>query len=93
MPSRNPNAGDNLTAKGKGRPKGAQNKTSVAAKEALQLAFDGIGGVQALTDWARDEKNQGEFFKLYAKLLPIDMKHSGEIVSRVLQVELPKKGK
>lgn len=87
----NPKATENLTAKGRGRPKGSQNKTSVAVKEALQMAFEGIGGVPALTAWAMDEKNQGEFYKLYAKLLPIDMKHSGEIVSRVLQVELPKK--
>lgn len=93
MPSTNPNAGANLTQKGKGRPKGAQNKTSVAAKEALQMAFDGIGGVPALTKWAMKEKNQTEFYKIYTKLLPLEMKHSGEIVSRVLQVELPKKGK
>ncbi len=87
----NPKASENLTRKGGGRPKGSQNKTSVAAKEALQMAFEGIGGVQALTKWAKDEKNQGEFFKLYAKLLPVDMKHSGDIVSRIIQVELPKK--
>lgn len=74
-----------------GRPKGSANKSTVAAKEALQMAFEGIGGVAALTAWALNEKNQGEFYKIYAKLLPIDMKHSGEIVSRVLQVELPKK--
>ncbi len=88
----NPKARDNLRVGG-GRPKGVPNKSTMAAKEALQMAFEGIGGVKALTTWAMDEKNQGEFFKLYAKLLAIDMKHSGEIVSRVLQVELPKKGK
>lgn len=76
-----------------GRQKGTPNKTTVEVKEALRLAFEGIGGVPALTKWALEEKNQGEFYKLYTKLLPIDMKHSGEIVSRVLQVELPKKGK
>lgn len=91
MPN-NPKAADNLR-KGGGRPKGIPNKSTIAAKEALQMAFEGIGGVQALTHWAREPDNMGEFFKLYAKLLPIDMKHSGEIVSRVLQVELPKKGK
>ncbi len=75
-----------------GRPKGSQNKTTVAAKEALQMAFDGIGGVPALIAWAMDEKNQGEFYKIYTKLLPLERKHTGEIVSKILQVEHPKKG-
>jgi len=60
-----------------GRPKGSANKSTVAAKEALQMAFEGIGGVNALIAWATDEKNQGEFFKLYTKLLPLDLHHSG----------------
>jgi hypothetical protein len=34
--------------RGKGRKKGVPNKTTVACKEALQLAFQGIGGVSAL---------------------------------------------
>lgn len=33
---------------GKGRAKGSKNKTTVAVKQALMLAFDGIGGVPAL---------------------------------------------
>jgi hypothetical protein len=48
------------------------NKTTIAVKQALQEAFQGIGGVPALTAWARD--NQGEFYKLYAKLLPTEVK-------------------
>lgn len=35
-------------AAGMGRKKGSLNKTTVACKEALQLAFQGIGGVSAL---------------------------------------------
>ncbi len=76
---------------GQGRPAGKPNKTSVAAKEALQLAFDGMGGVPALTAWAMEEKNQGEFYKIYAKLLPMELKGSLDVVSKVIQVELPKK--
>lgn len=56
---------------GPGRPKGSQNKSSVAAKLAFQHAFDGLGGVDALMEWARD--NQTEFFKLYSKLIPQDV--------------------
>lgn len=54
--------------RGRGRPKGAPNKTTHAAKEALALAFEGVGGVPALKKWAKD--NQTEFYKLWSKLLP-----------------------
>lgn len=66
----------NLKA-GPGRPKGMANKVTVQAKEALQMAFDGIGGVKALTKWANDEKNKGAFFHLYTKLLPIQITGDG----------------
>jgi len=55
-----------------GSRKGIPNKSTVAVKQALQEAFHGIGGVPALTEWARE--NQGEFYKLYAKLLPTELK-------------------
>jgi hypothetical protein len=55
-----------------GSRKGIPNKSTVAVKEALQQAFQGIGGVPALTEWARE--NQGEFYKLYSKLLPTEVR-------------------
>lgn len=61
---------------GPGRPKGVPNKTTRAAKEAFALAFEGIGGVSALKAWA--EENPGEFFKLYAKLIPLDVTTNGK---------------
>lgn len=61
---------------GKGRPKGVPNKMTAAAKEAFQLAFDGVGGVDALVEWAQE--NRTEFFKLYARLIPVEQQHSGE---------------
>lgn len=64
--SRAPNAG-------KGRPKGTQNKTTAAVKEALTLAFNGIGGVPALVKWAKAAENRGEFYKLWAKMLPQEL--------------------
>jgi len=51
-----------------GRQKGSVNKTTSAIKEALEQAFQDIGGVAALSNWGRD--NQTEFYKLWAKLLP-----------------------
>ena len=58
--------------RGKGRVKGVPNKTTKAVKDALQEAFDGIGGVDALILWAKTE--QTEFYKLWAKLLPTEVK-------------------
>ncbi len=59
---------------GKGRVKGVPNKTTTSAREAFTLAFQGLGGAQALQAWA--EENTTEFFKLYARLIP--QEHVGE---------------
>lgn len=58
--------------RGKGRKKGVPNKTTKACKEALQLAFDGIGGVPALCTWAAE--NRTDFYKLWTKLVPQEVK-------------------
>jgi len=44
------------------------NKTTAAVKEALTMAYEGIGGVETMKLWAQD--NQTEFYKLWSKLLP-----------------------
>ena len=59
---------------GAGRKKGSANKTTVKVREAMELAFEGIGGVPALVEWAQD--NQTEFYKLFAKLLPVQVEAS-----------------
>lgn len=51
------------------RPKGSLNSTTILAKQAFQLAFDKIGGIEALAEWAKDNKT--EFYKQYARLIPI----------------------
>jgi len=55
---------------GPGRPKGSKNKASLAAKEAFHLAFDGLGGAEALKEWAM--RNRTDFYKLYSKLIPAE---------------------
>jgi len=57
-----------------GRHKGVPNKATQSAREAFNLAFQGIGGAKALEAWAGE--NTTEFFKLYARLIPVE--HVGE---------------
>ena len=63
---------------GPGRPQGSRNKTSVAAKEAISLAADGLGGTNRLIAWAKeDSKNEHTFWgSIYPKLLPLQVNAS-----------------
>jgi hypothetical protein len=61
-------------AAGKGRPRGSKNKLGLEAKEAIALAFQGIGGVPALIVWAAAHREA--FYKLYAKLIPVELRGS-----------------
>ena len=62
---------------GPGRKKGVPNKATASVKEALTLAMQGIGGVPALEAWAAE--NPTEFYKLWAKMLPTDVKVDGDM--------------
>ena len=62
---------------GAGRPKGSTNKIP-RAKENIIRAFEDLGGVEGLVNWAKtDSKNQGEFYKIYGRLLPIENNITG----------------
>ncbi len=50
-----------------GRPPGP-NRVTVSVKQALEAAFNGLGGVPALIAWGQQEP--GEFYRLWGKLLP-----------------------
>jgi hypothetical protein len=66
---------DKPPAAGRGRPKGAQNKTTRAAKEAIAYAAEGLGGADRLVTWAQeDAKNEAAFWTtIYPKLLPLQL--------------------
>lgn len=69
-----------------GRPKGAVNKTTKAAKEAIALAAEDLGGKDRLVAWVREDPANERLFwgSIYTKLLsasgtqddPIHNEHS-----------------
>ena len=71
-------------AKWGGRKKGSSNKATAAVKAALAAAFDRLGGVDFLTEWGRE--NPTEFLRLWAKLLPLEVRGEGGGPVRVSQV-------
>jgi hypothetical protein len=74
---------------GPGRPKGSLAKTTMVAKDAIQLAAEGLGGVMRLVAWAKEDPlNERVFWgQIYPKLLPLQvsgdpenpLKHSLEV--------------
>lgn len=60
-----------------GRPKGVPNKLTRSIKEAFQIAFDKNGGAEGLAKWAAE--NPTEFYKLAARMIPLDVNHGGTV--------------
>lgn len=58
-----------------GRPKGALNHTTRAAKDAIALAAEKLGGVERLTAWAQEAPENERVFwgTIYPKLLPLQV--------------------
>ena len=67
-------------AAGKGRPKGALNKTTTAAKDAIAKAAESLGGADRLVEWAKeDPANERVFWgTIYPKLLPLQVSGAGD---------------
>lgn len=68
----------NTTKFGKGnpgKPKGAINKTTRLAKDAIAAAAEGLGGTERLIEWAQeDPANERVFWgQIYTKLLPLQV--------------------
>src|SRR5258707_5262867 len=80
---------------GPGRPKGVPNRISGEAKQMFALAFEGMGGLKRLIEWA--DEFPGEFYKhCYTKLIPmlvqgkvdLDVNLNGEEARRNLEAAL-----
>jgi hypothetical protein len=55
-------------AAGKGRPKGSVNKTTKSVREAIEAAFQGVGGAEYLMQQA--QQNPQAFLTLLGKIIP-----------------------
>jgi len=69
-------------AAGMGRRRGNPNKLTKSAKEAFELAFEGLGGVDGLIAWGL--KHRTQFYRLYARLIPPGALNSGPLVNITL---------
>lgn len=58
-----------------GRQKGTPNNITRAFREAVQIAYDAIGGDEAFATWARE--NPSQFYQIAARLIPQEMRHAG----------------
>lgn len=65
--------------RGKGRPKGSPNKTTLAVKDALTQAFDKLGGVPALVRFAK--KRPDLFYPLWGRMLPHEV--NGNLTAQI----------
>jgi hypothetical protein len=74
---------------GPGRPKGAQNKIGVTAKEMIASCAEGLGGAKRMIDWAKeDPANEKAFWsQIYPKLVPHEVTGAGgkDLVVQVLR--------
>lgn len=63
---------ENLTRAGRGRPKGSKNRMGVAAKEAIAIAAERLGGPGRLADWAQESPENERVFwgTIYPRLIP-----------------------
>lgn len=76
---------------GKGRPKGAVNKTTALLKDAILQAAQKAGGAEGMAGYLTEqaEKNPGPFMALLGKVLPMQIAGDEENPLRhVMRVEL-----
>lgn len=65
-----------------GRKAGTPNKISATVKDNVLAVFNRLEGTAGMAEWAK--ANRTEFYKIYARLIPAEMKseieHTGAVV-------------
>jgi hypothetical protein len=67
-----------------GRVAGQRNKNTKGCQENILDVFERIGGVKNFAEWAME--NQTEFYRHYAKLLPLQVNAKVDGDMRITQV-------
>lgn len=82
---------ENLTNKGRGRPKGSPNKLQAEARDVISQAAAELGGTARLVTWAKEApENERTFWgNIYPKLLPL--KH-GDALKLIVEYIEPRNG-
>lgn len=72
-----------------GRKKGTPNRMTVKAKEAIEIAAEGLGGVSRMTEWARESETNERIFwsQIYTKLLPLQVTGDSEAPLAIKTIE------
>ena len=55
-----------------GRKKGTPNKATASVKQALNEAFEELGGVEALVEFGKE--NPRDFYNMWVKIMPTEIK-------------------
>ena len=65
--------------KGGGRPRGVPNKSTQSFKQAVEMVAEGLGGVERMIDWAREDAQNERLFwsSIYPKLAPLQVTGEG----------------
>lgn len=72
-----------------GREKGSKNKFTTLRNDFLK-AFEIIGGIKALAEWGRKERNKMHFYKMIVSMLPKDI-NLGNQDGEALQITISDK--
>lgn len=57
-----------------GRQKGTPNKQTKEVKQCLIDAYERLGGVDGMVEWAQQsESNLGDFYKLWVRVMPAEL--------------------
>ena len=66
------------TPRSGGRAKGTANKSTLEIKQAIEQVFEGMGGAEALLNWANE--NPTMFYtNIWSKMLPASLKVEAKI--------------
>jgi hypothetical protein len=62
-----------------GRKAGVPNKVTGAAKDAIAMVFEGMGGADAMLKWAdaNDDNRKIFYSTIYPKLIPVQLSGEG----------------